>query len=316
VTDANLVLGYLDPAGLLGGRVPLDRDAATAALAATVAEPLGASVVDAALAVFEVVNSSMASAVREFLYERGHDPKDFALVAAGGAGPIHAAHVARDLGVPTVIVPRDSALFSAVGLLVADLKHDFVQTVFSPLLTMDIPALLGTYQDLIAEGSRILAAEGVLTEHQRFELSADLRYERQVHEIEVPISLQMIEAGPDGLAAALADAHRAAYGYELAESPVEFINARVSAIGKTPEFWFPEMARSTAYPVAQARREIFLPEFRAGVTVDVFSTADLMPGSCVVGPALIQSARLSLLVPPRCDAAVNQWGDFILTVSP
>jgi N-methylhydantoinase A len=315
VTDANLILGYLDPAGLLGGRVPLDRDAAMAAIAATVAEPLGASVVDAAMAVFEVVNSSMASAVREFLYERGHDPKDFALVAAGGAGPIHAAHVARDLGVPTVIVPRDSALFSAVGLLVANLKHDFVRTAFSPLASMDIPAVLNTYRDLIAEGSRILTSEGVLPDNQRFDLSADLRYERQVHEIEVPISLEMMEAGPDSLAAAFADAHRTAYGYELTGSPVEFINARVSAIGKTPDFWFPEMNPSTADPVAQGRRRIHLPELRAGVTVDVFSSTDLMAGACVVGPALIQSARLSLLIPPRCEAAANQWGDFILRLS-
>jgi N-methylhydantoinase A len=312
VTDANLLLGFLNPSGLLGGRVSLDRALAADAIRTHVAEPLGTSPLEAAMAIFQVVNASMASSVREFLYERGQDPEDFSLVAAGGAGPLHAAHVARDLGIRTVIVPRNSALFSSVGLLVADLKHDFVQTDFAPVRELDAARLRSLYETLRARGKAVLDEEGIAPIDQRFEYSADLRYERQIHEIEVPIEPEMLARAGEALELAFAARHREAYGYELAESPVEFINARVSAIGRTPDFWFPDMPPVTEQAVITTSRAVLLPPASTATDVPIYDVERLGPGSIVHGAAMVEGPRLSLLVPDRATLSVNRWGDFAI----
>ncbi len=131
VTDADLLLGYINPAGLLGGRVPLDIAAAQSALKQHIADPLGISPEEAASAIYEVINVNMATAVKDLLHERGDDPREFALVVAGGAGPLHAVPTAAELGISFVIIPRDASIFTAAGVIFSDLRHDFVQTYFA-----------------------------------------------------------------------------------------------------------------------------------------------------------------------------------------
>lgn len=315
VTDANLLLGYISSEGLLGGRVPLDREAASQVLSEQIASPLGVGADEAALAVFQVVNAAMASAVREFLYERGQDPNEFVLVAAGGAGPLHAAHVALDLGMRTVLVPRDSALFSAVGLLVADLKHDFVQTLFHALPDLDMARVRATYASMQERGASVLEEEGIPADKRKWHYSADLRYERQVHEIEVPLEEEMLSSEPDRIGSAFAARHREAYGYELAESPIEFVNARLSAIGETPHFWFPEMPRMSASASPVTARRVVLPSAPGGISVPVFEAEALGFGAELDGPAIVEGPRLSLLVPSGTSLSVNRWGDFVLAVA-
>jgi N-methylhydantoinase A len=316
VTDVNLLLGYISSRGLLGGRVPLDQGAARQAVSEQVATPLGVSVEEAALAVFQVVNAAMASAVREFLYERGQDPKEFVLVAAGGAGPLHAAHVARDLGAGTVLVPRDSALFSAVGLLVADLKHDFVQTFFHQLPDLDMARVREIFASMRERGEAVLGEEGIPGDKRQWQYSADLRYERQVHEIEVPFSDEMLSGAAGPIGAAFAARHREAYGYELAQSPIEFVNARLSAIGETPYFWFPELPKMSASASPHTTRPMVLPSAPEGVSAPVYDADALGFGMELNGPAMVEGPRLSLLVPADTTLSVNRWGDFVLTLQP
>lgn len=311
VTDADLMLGYINPSGLLGGRVPLDIGAAEKVLDARVAQQLGMTVVEAARAVYDVVNVNMAAAVREFLHERGHDPKDFTLVAGGGAGPVHAVAVAQDLGMARVLIPRDSAILSAVGLLHADLRHDFVQTSFSFLDSLDAAELRHTYGQLIDQGRMTLQTEGVPASQHEFIYSADLRYERQVNELEVFIEWEALERGAfEAIASSFHQRHEELYGYHVPDSRIEFVNARVSAVGKTPFLTLPGPgARKLPAPIG--RRAVVDPEGNPTL-VDVYSADDLGVGARIKGFAIVEGASLSVVVPGGYSCDVNTDGDLVL----
>lgn len=306
VTDADLVLGYINPDGLLGGRVPLNREPAEEALRRRVAEPLGMTVHEAAVAVYDVVNINMASAVREFLHERGHDPKEFTLVAGGGAGPIHAAAIARELGIQWVLVPRDSAILSAVGLLRADLKHDYVKTAFSFLEQVDADGLQGVYLSLVSRGREALEGEGIPLAEHRYVYSADLRYERQINEIEVPLPEEDLRAGQfDVLAEGFHQRHAELYGYRVPDSRIEFVNARVTAVGLTPGLSLPE--QEPAGSVRPSGKRPVTLDAGVQVEVDVFGAEQLGAGARIEGPAVVDGEALSLVVPEGCRVDATPW---------
>jgi N-methylhydantoinase A len=312
VTDADLSLGLISPEGLLGGRLPLDKRLAAAAIEEHVGKPLGVPIELAARAIYDVINVHMASAVREFLYERGYDPAEFALVVAGGAGPLHACAVASELGIQTVIVPRESALFSAVGLLLADLKHDYVQTAYSTLEDLD-PATIGAiYRQLGEQAGEALAHEGIAESERRYEMTADLRYERQVHEIEVAVLQDDLgDMLPGALASRFHDRHRETYGFNIPNSKVEFVNARLSGVGRTPPFWFPELQ---PFDSAQSlgSRQVYFGDKLGWQSVSTYQAHDLGAGIAFDGPALIESARLSVWIPDSWHVRVDQFGNFLL----
>jgi N-methylhydantoinase A len=313
VTDADLILGYINEAGLLGGRIPLDRPAAERALRTRIGEPLGMDVEEAAAAVYEVVNVNMGSAVREFLHERGHDPREFALVVAGGAGPVHATAIARELGIELIVVPRDSALLTAVGLLRADLKHDFVQTAFYFLDQVDVAGLHGVYDSLVVRGKAILEEEGVPPAEHRYVFSADLRYERQINEIEVPLQEEDLRAGRfQALAGAFHRAHQDLYGYRLEASRIEFVSARVSAVGLTPSLSLPELPPAAGV-TPHSRRAVLMEGLERGA-VGVFAADDMGSGGHVEGPAIVEGQSLSLVVPSGCRVDVDLWGNYLVRV--
>jgi N-methylhydantoinase A len=312
VTDADLVLGFINPAGLLGGRVPLDVTAARAALKEHVGDPLGVSEEAAAAAVYEVINVNMATAVKDLLYERGDDPREFALVAAGGAGPLHAASAAAELGISTVIIPRDASIFTAAGVILSDLRHDFMQTHFAVLSEADVGALRAIFARLETRGREALAAEGIAPADQSFEYSLDLRYERQIYEIQVPLKTGTI--APDDLpdiAQRFHRLHNESYGYDLPQARIELINARMVSVGHTKPFWFPEQPQASQ-PVAVGSRGVFLPGSETREDIAIFDSDSVGRGARLDGPALVEGRATSVLVPRGWQLTVDAYGTYVL----
>src|SRR5271163_1990903 len=242
VTDANLVLGRLDPDNFLGGAMRLDPTAARGALSG-LAERLGLGLEEAAEGILTIVNANMANAISSRTVQKGLDPRGFALVAFGGAGPLHGAHVARALGIPEIIVPAYPGITSAVGLLTTDLKYDAVRTEFQAGETVDLDRLDTDLAAMQRDLARQLATDGIAPEDIVFERSGDLRYVGQGYELRVPF--------PDGrldqvalaqIFARFADLHRAEYGHVFETSPIEIVNIRVTGIGRMPKIAAPRAA--------------------------------------------------------------------------
>ncbi|TSD85178.1 methylhydantoinase [Mycobacterium sp. KBS0706] len=309
VTDANLVLGYYDPGFFLGGRMALDKAAAEAAVA-RVAEPLGLSVEDAAWGIHKVVTESMAAAARVHLVEKGKDPRRYAMVGFGGAGPAHAAGVARVLGVAEVIIPPASGAASALGFLAAPLSFELVRSHpvrFSG--AFDAGAVNGVLAELEAEGRRRLAEAGVDEASVTVERSADMRLTGQMHEIAVPLPSGAIDAGClEAIRTAFAEVYTARYTSLYGGAEIEAINFRVRCLGPTPTL---SLAGATGGGDAAGKRKGTRPARFADGVVDavVYDRYALVPGDRIEGPAIIEERESTTIVPPgdivRVDDTLN-----------
>jgi N-methylhydantoinase A len=295
VTDADLVLGYLDPAYFLGGRMALDADAAHAAIA-TVAEPLGLSVEDAAWGIHQVVNENMANAARVHAVERGLDPRRLPLFAFGGAGPVHALGVAGALGSPAVYAPQGAGVMSAAGFLTAPLAFDFVRTRRALLHELDWTEAEALFAEMERAGEELLGLDDV--RHRRI---ADLRYVGQGHELRVDVP----PGGAGELRAAFEARYRDLYGHEGPNVPVEALNWRVVSSGPQPatQLWAPT-SPPTAASLAAREREAFFPGGRRSVpVVDRYA---LGAGERIEGPAIVEERESTLVVPPGRAAEVTE----------
>ena len=232
ITDTNLVLGYLDATSLLGGELQIDFASAERALREQVAEPLGQSIEQAAAGIIAIVNNAMAEALRMVSVERGHDPRDFALVAFGGAGPLHACALAEELDVPEVIVPPIPGAFSALGLVGADIRRDYARTIYAPLDDLSPEQLATIWDDMEAEGRKMLAAARVPEGQWQMLRQADLRYGRQAYELTVDapegaVTRATLSAMADGFHTA----HERTYGHKNEAEAVHIVTLRLSAVG-------------------------------------------------------------------------------------
>src|SRR6201996_9224815 len=236
VTDADVVLGWLDREALLGGGLPIDLAAAERAIAADVAAPFGLSVREAAARIVEVVNSNTAQALRIVSVERGHDPREFSLIAFGGAGPVHAVALAEELAIPEVIIPPAPGAFSALGLVATDLKRDYARTLYADLAKLDPARVADAFAAMEASGEAMLQAAAVPQPHRGLARSADVRYRRQAYELTLSV-----DGGPvtratlDRLAAAFHSRHEQTYGHANPNEPVQLVNLRLTAVGKLPD---------------------------------------------------------------------------------
>jgi N-methylhydantoinase A len=240
-TDADLLLGYLDPEFFAGGRMPLHADKAEKAVREKIADPLGYDLAEAAAGMYRVINVNMAAAVREVAVKHGQDPRDFPLVVAGGAGPNHACMIALELENPVLIVPRESSIFCAAGMLMSDLKHSFVRTYAVNLADADPKNFSALFDEMKQEGTQLLASEGIQESQIEYRYSLDLRNVKQYHEVEVDVTAREVESfDVESMAKKFHPAHDALYGYSLEEeqTPIELINMRFVCIGRTekPEF--------------------------------------------------------------------------------
>ena len=239
VTDANVVLGYLSPTHLLGGRLPIDAAAAETAIRTHVADPLGQDAQAAAAGIVSVVNHGMAEALRIVSVERGHDAREFALVAFGGAGPVHAAALAEELDVPEVVVPPIPGGFSALGLVATDLRRDWSHTFYGPIESIDLAALDRRLDEMERAAEAMLRDAGVPAGDRGIERAADCRYAKQAYELTVPLSGGAVTRDTlDALAREFHAQHLRTYGHENPDEPVQMVNVRVTATGRMPQVDF------------------------------------------------------------------------------
>ncbi|MBI2207226.1 MAG: hydantoinase/oxoprolinase family protein [Candidatus Rokubacteria bacterium] len=315
VTDANLVLGRLAPDRFLGGEMRLDRDRALAAITERVAHPLGLDPVRAAWGIVRIANANMERALRVSSAERGYDPRDFTLVAFGGAGPLHAAALAAPVGFPWVLVPETPGVFSALGLLVADIRHDLVQSFLAR--TDDVPParVEALFADLERVGHELLAEDGVAADRRVLQRSADLRYVGQAYEVHVPMP-----AGPLD-AARLADVtqrfhaeHQRLFAHSAARDPVEIVSVRVAAIAPVVPPALRERPATTTAPKPVTRRPVFFDELDGFADCRVFDRRDLGPGARFAGPAIVEQMDSTTVVHPGQVVIADGWGNLLVAV--
>jgi N-methylhydantoinase A len=310
VTDANLLLGYLDPAGLAGG-VTLDPDLAAAAVERSVAAPLEIDITGAAHAIHEIVNATMASAIRVVTVQRGIDPRGFTLVGFGGAGPMHVARLAAAFGIQSVVVPWAAGVASAVGLVSSDLTVDLVQTRILDLEDADAAALTQLFGELEAQGRDELGEAGATFAVSR---SADMRFHGQAHQMTVSV--------PDGplgdeelsaLAKRFHEVYRQTYGIE-ADAPAQLVNARVRVVRVVDKFSSRPHAieRREASVGLTGERPASFAEVGGFTATPVFDWSRLEPGCRLVGPAIVEGADATIVVPPGYSAAVDRWRNVVL----
>jgi N-methylhydantoinase A len=313
VTDCNLLLGYLDRGSLLAGDLPIDYGAAEAAVHARLAKPLGVDVLDAAAAVVDVVNHAMAEVLKIVSVQRGHDPRDFVLAAFGGAGPLHCAALAQELGIAEIICPPIPGAFSALGLVGTDLKRDYVRTVYATTAACDPGGLEAAFVALEQEGAAMLDRAGVAPERRRFERSFDARYERQSHELSVPVSRATMDASAvEQVAAAFHDRHRRTYGHDNRSEPVQLVSIRVAAIGALVPLVIRDPPASSEAGAIKSRRQIWFRE-TGMVDAAIHDRKRMAIGAEVAGPTVIESIESTILVPPGWQARMDEDGFVLLT---
>jgi N-methylhydantoinase A len=310
VTDANLVLGYLDPAYFLGGRMRLDAEAARAALRRQIGEPLGLAPGEDAWGVHAVAGAGMERAMRIMSIERGRDPRRYSLIAFGGAGPLHAARLARGLAIPRVLVPVGAGVGSAIGLLGAEMRFDLTQSRLLPLTEEAGPQIVEAYRDLRRRAIRqfrLEEASGLVWSHMAW-----IRYRGQGHEIAVPLPTEgtpsrLLEAALDGFD----DAYRRAYGYSQPGSPTEAVHWGVTVRLPSPR------RRAGGYAAAEGRalkgtRPTWFPEAGGYTDCAVWDRYRLRPGARLEGPAVVEERESTTVVPPGDTATVDEHGTLVI----
>jgi N-methylhydantoinase A len=306
---------------LLGGELAIDHAAAEAAVRTRLAAPLGLDVRTAAAAVIDVVNHAMAEVLKIVSVQRGHDPREFVLAAFGGAGPLHAAALADELGIPEVICPPIPGAFSALGLIGTDLKRDYVRTLYTTTATADPAAVEEAFVALEREGAAMLERAGVAPAQRRFERAVDARYARQSYELVVPVPPRAVDvAALAEIAESFHDRHRATYGHDNRSEPVQIVSIRLAAIGAIPPLTIrdqpaPSLSRKRGKDqsgAVKAKRTVWFRDTGA-VEATIYDRSRLPTDWQARGPVVIESLESTILVPPGWQAKMNQDGFVLLT---
>jgi len=316
-TDANVVLGYLDPDYFAGGKMKLDVDAARRAIDEHIGRPMGLTIEEAAAGMYRVACNNMAQGVREVTIKRGFDPREFPFIPAGGAGPIHACQICQELEIPLQIVPREASVLCAFGMLMSELKHDFVRTFVSRLEGIDWTRLAALLEEMARDGERQLGEERISPERRRTEIRLDCRYIKQYHEVSLPVARDLIDSrDAAGIARAFHAEHNRLFGYSLMQeaTPIEIINVRVQAIGATdrPAYREEPWDGTQASQALKGRRSVYIPETRKFAEVPVYDGHRLRHGNRIAGPALIEQETTAVFVSASYDCVVDALGSFAL----
>ncbi len=350
VTDANVVLGRIDPRGFLGGEMILDVGAARAAIRTRVAEPLGLSDEAAALAIVNIAVLHMSLAVRQVSVERGYDPRDFVMLAFGGAGPLHAAEVARALHIPAIIVPTFPGQFSAAGMLMADLRHDYVRTYYKPLARADFGELGRIAGELVASARQRLREERVSEARTGLRLSLDVRYAGQDGSMPVPADDLLAREGWDNAKDAVKDAfnaiHQRTFGYHDPEQALEVVSVRLAAVARRldgarsagwtdgaqrvpPSRKLPRTAEALAeagqpgechderrsaeaFALPSSTRRVWFEAGDAPIDCPVHQREKMAAGTELVGPAVVQEYASTTLLFPGDRLRIAETGELLI----
>ena len=309
ITDANLLLGRLNPAGLLAIDSPVSLDEVRAAIADQVGQALGLENEAAAGAILRVANDKMAGALRLVSLARGYDPRDFALFAFGGAGPLHAVALARELGIPRVLIPARPGITNAVGCVVADLRHDYVNTINQPLAEVDMAKVLGIYQAQIEQGSATLTREAVSIERFEAWQTADMQFQGQTHILTVPVPSP--EVRREELEEAFAIAYWNRFRVELPELKPVLVNLNTAIVGKRPQAPLDALAAKANGAEAGSRPVWFDGQW---LETPILRREAVASGTPVHGPAIVEQLDTTIVIEPGCAAEADSHGNLIITI--
>jgi N-methylhydantoinase A len=314
VTDANVVLQTLNPLHLLGGRMKIRQDLAQQAVG-RLADRLGLGLLETAQGIISVVTANMARAIRVISVQRGHDPRDYTLMAFGGAGPLHAARLARELEIGRVLVPRNPGILCAMGLLLTDLRADFAATRLVRANEGALPIVAEAFVQLAERAERWFEQEGIAPKDRRRLRTADMRYHGQNYELAVAVpDGATTPATIEALLAGFAEAHRQRYGFVAEGDPVELVTLRLEATGtvaKAELLASPEAGPDASKAIV-GRRPVWLPETRDFAATPIYARDQLKPGNRFTGPAIVEQMDATTLVPPGMTARVDPWLNLIL----
>lgn len=314
VTDANVVLQTLNPKHLLGGRMAVRQDLARAAIGRLAAQ-LGMGVMETAQGIISVVTANMARAIRVVSVQRGHDPRDYVLTAFGGAGPLHAARLARELDIGRILVPRNPGILCAMGLLLTDLRADFAATRLTTLGASAVPGIEEAFAGLLARAAEWFEGEGIPLGQQKLTRTVDMRYAGQNYELAVPIPDGSVTAATlDQLAAGFAAAHQRLYGFVADGEAVQLVTFRVEAAGLVRKADFrpqPDAGPDGSAAVAGAR-DVWLPEAGRFVACPVYDRTLLRSGNAVAGPAIVEQMDTTTVLLPGMTGQVDPYLNLIL----
>lgn len=313
-TDADLILGYLNPTMFGDGAFDLDLEAARRAVQEKVGDPLGLGLLEAAEGIYRVVNATMAEAINEVSVKRGFDPREFTLVVAGGAGPIHAVAIAQELGIGQVIVPRESSVFCAVGTLLTDLKHMYARTFVSDVAGLNLDKVSEVYREIRQEAVTTLLGENVVEQDIELTFSADLRYIGQFDEIEVELAFNGYLEAEDlyKLVADFEARHEALNGYSMPGEGTELINLRLTALGRTdkPALVDDELSGNDPSAAYKGSR----PAVFSGkqIEADTYDGLALRRGNYIAGPAIIEQPTTTVVLVAGYGLTVDAQGNYLI----
>ena len=316
VTDASVLLGYLNPTGFAGG-LTLDRSLAESSIVDGVGKTLSLEALDAALGIHAIINSRMAQALRLVSIERGADPRELALIAFGGAGPVHAVPVAAEIGIGKVIVPPTPGVYCAMGLLGSPIEHGFSRTFRRSAQLVDLDELNEMLRVLDAECERRMSLDGVQPDDGVRSHFAEMRYVGQSHELEVAIETPMTHDRVESAVELFHERHRRIYAYAKDDEPVEFVGLRavrtkhVAGIDLNGSVHSKE---SSPTPTPSSTCDVYFDLGGDRVPTPVYSRTDLPTGSRLVGPAIVEQLDTTTIIYPGCTAAVDESGNVVIHV--
>ena len=317
ITDANLFLGRIDPNYFLGGEHKLHSDLAEKAIG-QLARKLDLSPVEAARGIIEIANANMVGAIRLISVQRGFDPRDFMLVAYGGAGPMHANALARELHIPKVLVPMSPGVTSALGLLVTDIKHDYVQAYIHPMESIDFGKLNEEYRGFEQQAREVLSSEGISEANISFARSVDMRYVGQSYELSVEAPARDLKPGDEGeLNATFFEAHERAYGYADTSEPTEVVNLRLTALGRIRRPQLRQFATGgeDCSEAVKGLRQVYFSETGGRIGCKIYDRYRLRCDNRIPGPAIVEEMDSTTVIHPDCHAAVDVYGNLIIEES-
>ena len=314
ITDCNLVLGYLSPDNFLAGKMRLDVEAARQAIETAVAGPLGMNVIDAAEGIVRIINVKMQEAIKAISTMRGHDLRDFKLLAFGGAGPLHAASMAADLGMAGLVIPLYPGVYSAMGLVMSDVKHDYARSRLTNLLHITEGDINGVFADLAAQAQSELIAEGFGADRIGIEYTLDMRYAGQGYEMSLPCPQPLKPGELTELRRSFDDEHRKSFGHSAPNEPVEIVSWRVRGIGYVPPVRLPKH-EPKGLPLESALRETRKARFH-GKMLDcpVYQRERLDVGVSFAGPAIVDQLDATSVILPGQNATIDAYKNILVEI--
>jgi N-methylhydantoinase A len=315
VTDANLVLGRLDPGYYLGGEMSLDAEAAKQAILNKIARPLKLSLEEAAEGIIKVINASMVRGIRKVSVEKGFDAREFSMICFGGGGPLHSLELAEELRIPTVVVPMSPGVNSALGLLIADFRYDYSQTFLRKTQEIDLDSLNQSFKDLEIIAVQQMLDEKIPREEMRILRSVEMRYSGQGYELEVSVSNgTLTEKDLKRINDSFHQLHRQLYGYASPQEVTEFVYLRIAALGKIPKPKFKKEKEGNRKPDRglKGKRKVFVQG--KYVSLPIYERTLLRPGDKIQGPAVIEQMDSTTFLSNGRQAQVDPYLNLIVTI--